>query len=323
MRFKLILFCILLSQHISLAQTDTTQGLQEEKYFKINYDNDFFSATDRYYTQGTYYDLIVPFIKKIPLSKLLIPLKRSNLNYYGLRIRQDCFTPRSIRHDSIFVGERPYAGVIYLSDYLISVNTESRTRLTTILDIGVMGPVAKAAETQKNIHKWLKNIQPLGWEYQLEQDIVLNYYLGIEKGFFSKKHIEMLYMANARAGTMYDDVSAGIQVRTGIMPSYFAHLGLHYNSVIPKQNKFQCFVFGKGEVKTVVYNATLQGGMFNKNSVYTLSSPNISRVIYTATGGIVVAYKRLSLEYTKVYISPEFKGGLVHGWGHCSITMSF
>lgn len=323
MHSKLTTLLVSILSQMLVAQTDTTRISRTESYFKINYDNDFFSATDRYYTQGTYYDLIVPFIKKIPLSKLLIPLKRSNLNYYGLRIRQDCFTPRSIRRDSIYKGERPYAGVIYLSNYLISLNTENKVRFTTLLDIGVMGPVAKAAETQKNIHRWLENIQPLGWEYQLGQDIVLNYTLGFEKGIWARKNVELNGMATTRAGTMYNDLSAGIHVRTGIMQSYFENLGLQNRTTETNKNRLQCFVFAKGEMKTVLYNATLQGGMFNKNSIYVLPSKDISRLVYTATTGIVIAYKRVSLEYTKVYISPEFKGGIAHGWGHCAITMCF
>ena len=180
----------LIFSQILLAQPDTTKLQGLENYFKINYDNDFFSATDRYYTQGTYLDLIVPFIKKLPTSRLFIPLTGPSRNYYGLRIRQDCFTPRSIRHDSIYFGERPYGGAICISSYLTSVSTEKQQRLTTGFDIGVIGPVAKAAETQKTIHRWLKNIQPLGWEYQLRQDFILNYNLYFEQGIFVRKKFD-------------------------------------------------------------------------------------------------------------------------------------
>ncbi len=322
MRGKLTVLIALFSLQVLVAQTDTSSISKTESYFKINYDNDFFSATDRYYTQGTYFDLIVPFLRKSPTAKILVKLSKANRNYYGIRIRQDCFTPRSIRHDSIYFGERPFGAAIYFSNYSISLSTEKKQRLTTGFDIGVIGPAGKAEETQKNIHKWLKNIQPLGWEYQLKQDFLLNYYLQYEKGLFARKKMEVIATAGARAGTVYDDANAGILVRTGLMPSYFEHLGLQYTAKTDK-NKFQCYVFGKGDVKAVVYNAMLQGGMFNKTSVYVLPSKDISRVVYAATGGIVVAYKRFSLEYTKVYISKEFKGGLSHGWGHCAITIAF
>jgi lipid A 3-O-deacylase len=67
----------------------------------------------------------------------------------------------------------------------------------------------------------------------------------------------------------------------------------------------------------------MQGGTFNKNSIYVIRVGEVNRVVGTAYAGIVLAYKRLSIEYTKAYITPEFSGGLAHGWGHCNISFSF
>lgn len=302
-------------------ETDST-----ENYFRFNYDNDFFSATDRYYTQGVYLELILKPFRKSPLAKILINLNSANHVYNGISFRQDCFTPRSIRHDSIYYGERPYAGLFYFSEFKVSLNPIKKQRITSSIDIGIIGPNAKTGETQKTIHRWLNNIQPLGWQYQISSDYVLNYSAKIEKGIITKPYYELIGTLGARAGTLYDDASAGVLLRTGIMPSYFEHLGLlnslkRYSSYRKKQ--FQCYVYGRAELKTVLYNATLEGGLTNRNNVYVLAPNDIKRVVATGTTGIVLAYKRLSVEYTKVYITPEFKGGLSHGWGHCVITYCF
>ncbi|MES2592798.1 MAG: lipid A deacylase LpxR family protein [Bacteroidota bacterium] len=315
-------------QNDSLSATDKMN--KTESYFRFNYDNDFFSATDRYYTQGIYIELIMPFIKKSPISKLLIPLKNASLNYYGINFEQDGFTPRSIRHDSIYFGERPYASVFFVSHFLTSINANKKQRLNTSLYLGIIGPNAKGEEEQKAIHRWLENIQPLGWQYQIANDYVLNYNLNFEKGIIVKKRFEFICYAGSRIGTLYDDVNAGIMLRAGGMNGYFENLGLRSSlnkfaveGSAGKTAKFKCHFFSKGELKAVAYNATLQGGVFNKKSIYTLSPGDITRVVATAYVGVVVSYKRLSLEYTKAYISPEFKGGLPHGWGHCNITVCF
>jgi len=73
----------------------------------------------------------------------------------------------------------------------------------------------------------------------------------------------------------------------------------------------------------VGYNATLQGGLINTSSIYTLPTGNITRVVAECYGGIVIAYKRVSLEYTKAYITPEFKKGVDHSWGKCVIAVCF
>lgn len=330
---KIILFFLFLPTFVG-AQSDTTsvktRPLQPESYFRVNYENDFFFVTDRYYTQGISLELIMPFIKKSPLSKLLIPINKDALNYYGINFEQDVFTPRSIRHDSIYFGERPFAGVFFVSQFLVSINSEKKQRLSTSLALGIIGPEAKGEEEQKGIHYALQNIQPLGWEYQIATDYILNYNVKFEQGLFAKKRIECIGFVGSRLGTLYDDISVGAMLRGGWLQSYFKNLGLssssgklNENGAGDKTNKFQCYIFGKAELKTVAYNATLQGGMFNKNSIYTLPSQDIKRVVGMAHLGFVMAYKRVSLEYSHAYISPEFDIGLSHMWGHCNITVCF
>jgi lipid A 3-O-deacylase len=311
----------------AVAQTDTLTNRvvpsNADSYFRFNYDNDFFSATDIYYTQGIYLELIMPFFKKSPFSKVLMPLKKSATNYYGINVEQDVFTPKSIRHDSIFYGERPYAAVFFASQFLVSTNIEKQQRLTTQLDLGIIGPNAKGEQEQKAIHKALVNLQPLGWQYQITNDVIINYDLQFEKGLFIKKAIELIGFADARIGTLYDDAGVGAQLRAGWMQPYFNNLGLTKNKENKGYRKFQGYIFTKGEMKGVAYNATMQGGVFNTKSIYTLPSESIERVIGIAYVGIVLAYKRFSVEYTKAYLTPEFKNGLNHGWGHCVITVCF
>jgi lipid A 3-O-deacylase len=60
-------FLFLLS--VSVFQAQKADSLKQDHYFRLNYDNDFFSATDRYYTQGILAELILPGIKKSPPFK--------------------------------------------------------------------------------------------------------------------------------------------------------------------------------------------------------------------------------------------------------------
>jgi len=302
------------------AQAADSIPQKQENYFRYTYDNDFFSATDRYYTQGVRFELILNPLRKNPVSKLLPRISKAARNYYGIAFERDGFTPRSIRHDSIYFGERPYCGTSFLSFFRISIDKEKQQRLYSRLDLGILGPASLGKEEQQYIHRKLKNIQPLGWEYQVANDVVLNYTLQYEKGFLMRKHVEFTGLLEARAGTLYDDVSMGGTLRMGWMHGYFDGLGLSKDG---SRNKFQCYIFLREKVKAVGYNATMQGGVFNKSSIYTLRVGEISRVVGTAYVGIVIAYKRVSIEYTKAYITQEFISGLSHGWGHCNISVCF
>ncbi len=293
-----------------------------ENYIRLQYDNDFFSATDRYYTQGIQLSIIHPVIRFSPFSYALIRLNKNALNYYGLQFEQDCFTPRSIRYDTLNYTERPYAAIFFVAHSLASLNPEKKIALKTQLDLGVIGPCARCEDEQKAIHRSLVNIQPLGWEYQLKTDYIINYRVLFEKGIFNKKNREVIVNTAARLGTIYTDASAGITGRMGFFSPYFSNLGMDKEHVYRRSN-FQFYGILKGNVSLVGYNATLQGGVFNHENSYTVSNDKIDRVVLDGLAGFVLTYKRISLEYSKLYISREFAGGLDHGWGKCVIMYCF
>ncbi|MBA3663713.1 MAG: lipid A deacylase LpxR family protein [Bacteroidetes bacterium] len=293
--------------------------VKNNRYYSFIYENDFFSATDRYYTQGVISELILPVIKKSPFSKTLIRLNKNVQNYYGLHFEQDCFTPISIRFDTLNRLERPFTGTFAVGHFLSSIDPVKKQRLNTQLDIGIIGPCAKCEEEQKGIHKGLDNIAPLGWENQLSQDIVLNYSASYEKAIFSKEFIELIGSADVRGGTLYDDLGGSLHLRFGKMNSYFKQLGIIKNAQV---NKFQLFFTVKAKEKWVGYNATLQGGPFS-SSIHEITAKNVSRAVFSSYFSVVLAYKRISLEYARTYITKEFVTGVDHGWGRCNITVCF
>lgn len=306
---------------LTKAQSDSLNQelVKNNRYFRFIYENDFFSATDRYYTQGIMVELVMPFMRKSPFSKLLIRLNKQAQNYYGLRFEQDCFTPISIRFDTLNRLERPYTGTFVMGHFLASIDPIKKRRLTTELDLGVIGKCARCEDEQKAIHKALLNIAPLGWENQLNNDVVINYSALFEQAIFSHKNIELIGFADGRIGTLYDDVGGGLHLRFGKMNSYFKHLGFVKNA---SEKKFQLFFTAKAKAKIVGYNATMQGGPFSA-SIHEIEAKNISRGVFFSYFSVILNYKRLNLEYARTYITKEFVTGVDHGWGRCSISVCF
>lgn len=294
-----------------------------ENYFRFTYDNDLFSGTDRYYTQGVMADLIHPFVKRSPVSRVLPVISKSARNYYGLHLEQDVFTPKSITYmgGAVYYGERPYTAVFFLSHTLASLDLQRMQALRTQLDLGIIGPNALGEEEQTAIHKATNNSVPLGWQHQLAQDIVINYRATFEKGLVNIPYFDMVAQVNGRAGTLYTDAGAGLQLRAGLFSAYFNNLGLQKNAT--GRNRFMAYVIARGTVRMVGYNATLQGGVFNRSSEYTLPAADITRTVAEAAYGVVLGYKRVCLELTKTYITPEFKKGLDHSWGRCALSVCF
>ena len=301
---------------------DSLLSTKTENYFSLQYDNDVFNHTDRYYTQGILLTLIHPIVKYSPISYALIRLNKNARNYYGFHLEQDVFTPITIRHQGIFYGERPYAAVLFMSHSLTSIHPQKRLLIRTCVDLGVIGPAAQGAEEQKGIHKAIDNPQPLGWQYQVSNDVIVNYDIKLEKGIYTKKYFEWMGSAATRIGTLYNDLGVGTFVRCGIFSPYFNNLGLE-NDDSKRKNKFKIYVTARLNVRAVGYNATLQGGLINQSRVYTLSSGTITRGVLDSQGGIVMASKRLSLEYRVVYITSEFRNGVDHSWGSCLLNVCF
>ncbi len=316
-----ILLFINFTIHLFSQNSDTIISKPKlENYIRLNYDNDFFSATDRYYTQGIHLTIVHPIIRYSPISWTLIKLNEKALNYYGLIFTQDCFTPRSIRYDTINYLERPYAATFFVSHFLTSINSTKKTLLQTQVDLGFIGPCAKCEEEQKAIHKGLVNIRPLGWENQIKTDIIINYRVKFEKGLLIQKNFELMANSSMRLGTLYTDIGLGLFMRIGFFSPYFNDLGLQKKAIT---NKFKLYGVFKTNSKLVGYNAVLQGGLFNEKSVLTVPENRVNRLVFDGLAGVVIAYKRVSLEYSKTILTPEFEGGLFHGWGKCVITVCF
>ena len=107
---------------------------------------------------------------------------------------------------------------------------------------------------------------------------------------------------------MYDDIGFGFEINSG---------------AIERTKKFSIHLFGNIISKAVAYNATLQGGMFNRSSVYTLSGDQLDRVVLNAEGGIVFAFGKADFEYSNSYTTSEFDKAFDHGWGHLSVLIKF
>src|ERR1043165_693429 len=96
MRNKILFVIFSLCCISSFSQNDS---VLKDRFYRHTYENDFFVATDRYYTQGVYLEFIFPAFKKLLLSHALIPLKSGKVtNYYAISTERQGFTPTSIRH---------------------------------------------------------------------------------------------------------------------------------------------------------------------------------------------------------------------------------
>jgi len=310
-----ILFFTVILMSQAFAQKDSSGiKISTNKFVRLNYENDFFTQTDDYYTQGIKLEAVNPVFHYSPVMWLLPRLSNSTVQY-GLSAVQDCFTPTSITSNTILYGDHPFAGYVYLGHYKTSANYYKKQLLTSEVDVGAIGSCAECEEEQKAIHSTVPgNTQPDGWQYQIGTGLMINYKLRYEKALYTDTAVDVDAVGQMNAGTVYDNALAGITFHFGKMQSYF--LTNHTSA-------FQLYAIVQGWVEGVAYNGTMQGDLFTGNSIYTLSYKQISPLVFGDSYGICLSYKKTLVTYSVTHISNEIINGNYHGWGHIDVTVYF
>ena len=239
---------------------------------------------------------------------------------YGLRFDHFGYTPTSIRSDFIRYGDRPFAGNIALGSFAIAIDTVKQQRISTTLTAGLIGSKAGGRQMQENIHEWLKNIMPIGWQYQIANDVILDYQINYEKALWQYRDVFLVNSySELRVGTHTDRIKSGFNFMLGKFSNPYASNA----DVRTAKKKFRYHVYGQVQPGFTFYEATLQGGMFNKESPYTLAAKDLTRLTVQGDFGVVLNIHKLTLEYFQSFITKEFETGKLHRWGGVRIGTVF
>nr|WP_321225113.1 lipid A deacylase LpxR family protein [uncultured Psychroserpens sp.] len=289
--------------------------IDNDTYFRFNYDNDYFAASDENYTQGYSLEFVSPFFSKNPINHILIKPNDYSLRY-GIMVEHIGYTPNNYDLPEIQYGDRPFAAAIMLKSSIIALNTNKKTRLHSSLNLGLIGPGAFGEEMQVEIHKATGNKTPRGWRHQIKNDVVLNYNFGIEKQALQMANFLALQVeSNVNVGTLFTNLSVGSSVVVGRFNNVF--------SSEEKNKNFQLYTYAQPIVKLVGYDATLQGGLINRKSPYTIASNDVNRLTFQFNYGIVLQTKTLYFEYTRSSLTKEFDSGDSAKWGGIRIGFTF
>jgi hypothetical protein len=145
--------------------------------------------------------------------------------------------------------------------------------------------------------------------------VVLNYQFNYEKQLLALKNY--LYLSAdgmVRAGTLSNKASVGITLMGGYFDMPFS---------LGTRKKIRLYGYDHPELNLVVYDATLQGGVFNHSSPYVLSGKDITRVVFRNNWGIVLQVNGLYLEYFQSFLTKEFESGLEHRYGGIQVGIGF
>jgi len=198
----------------------------------------------------------------------------------GLATGLEIYTPKDLAASAIVYGDRPYAGWLYVSLFDEKSSSEDDSLQRIALDLGCLGACSGADQIQESWHTYTHYQHPYGWKNQISEEVGLVFHYDrrfpkIASGRLTKElDYDLAPMANLEAGNIFDRIRLGLHARFGKAGPYF--------NVENPQNLYLLARLGG---VLVGYNATLQGGMFNRESPYTVGP---KRVVFDGEVAVVL-----------------------------------
>ncbi len=314
MSFSLSISCAVSSAQL-IDNSSSLKNVSATNYLRFNYENDFFTGTDYYYSQGITIEYANPVLKKNPINKLLL-FSQHDKSKYGISFNIFGYTPTTIESDEVLLNDRPFQANMLSKSFVLNIDSIKKQRIASSVSVGIMGPAALGKEIQTVIHKQTGDAIPKGWQHQIKNDIILNYQLNYEKAIVrAGSNLLVNGIAEAKAGTLHNKLSSGINFIAGSFTDPY--------SFSPAKKKLNFYLYGQGLITFVGYDATMQGGLFNRKSVHKILANEFERVVFRADMGIMLNIKKIYLSYSQSYLSKEFKKGLDHSWGGLSLAVAF
>jgi len=258
--------------------------------FLFQLDNDKVVDTDRHYTNGVRvaYTMDTPFERVTntsqALAKILLFQDGGDLRT-GWVFGQDMYTPEDVDTYAPDPLDRPYAGWLYGG---LSAQQDLGNRQDTYeFNVGIIGPSAKAGQTQNSIHRVLNVSVSHGWRSQIGHEI------GIQGTRMLKLRTEPFDIWGLDS-TKYDFIGHGTaqlgNVRTGAALGGTVRLGgnlaedfgpVYGIFALPQKRpkSFTWSVFLGGEARAVARDIFLDGNSFR-------NSPDVKKEPYVFEGRV-------------------------------------
>jgi len=297
--------------------------------FSAQLENDLFANTDCDYTNGVKLSWVSPDLTEYrdagTLPGIIYRLSDylpfihadSTQRNVAINIGQNMYTPEDITTADPDPLDRPYAGWLYIG---FGFHNKTERWLDIIeLNIGVVGPLSFAEDTQKFVHRNIRgNVIPQGWDHQIGNEPSINivgerklrfWRLGEARGPAADAFVHF----GGSLGTLYTFANTGFTLRTGWnLPTDFGSSPIRIAGDVNAPTAsddprieggagWGLHIFADVDQRAVLRDGTLDGNLFS-NSVSVDKLPFVTDVSF----GVSVIIKRWKFSYAQVARSKEF-----------------
>jgi hypothetical protein len=279
---------------------------------------DFTSPSDRYFSNQISFSLLNPRIGEFFIYQGLLGFKDGD-NIEGFNLVHDIYTANDVYSTEIIEGDRPFASGLILEFYRHSISANKGVRLTNEFGIGVLGPMAGGRQVQDFIHSLLPNSFDVpGWDHQIGNDVIIQYSLSADKAIVIRGPFTAGITGTFNLGTFKTNIDGGIEIQVGNFLNYYSKALYYENN---RKFSWRLALGLSGEFHA--YDATLQGGIFNGSSPYTIQKELLNRSRFRIQIDAEIKYNRWILKWQWAAADHEFDGTYNHQWGQVGIGHLF
>lgn len=312
-----LLLILLLSTFFSRAQQ---KNFQNEIGFQSDNDAYLAQGSDRYYTNG----LFIYFRHALQTDTADQKLFGKTL---GFEIGQKMYNPQSAFIPAAQYVDRPFAGYLYAGSSLQYLfKNESALKLG--VQLGVTGPAALARQAQELVHRVVGFYTPMGWQYQIRNNIGVNFLANYDLLFFRSGWFDLAGNTAANLGTTFTGAGVGLTLRFGEFNPLYHSVStsglVAKNRLINEIHRREFFFYLKPSANYIAYDATVQGNLFgSSNDPQEITSKPKSFVFSQEVGGNLTA-GHFTFNLAAVFKTREVKEMvLAHQWGTVTALYRF
>ena len=313
MKFKLFCFllCIICTGS-AFAQSHSTEiGAQTDN------DSYLLQGSDRYYTDGIFFY----YRHALKIKDKDTTVLRNKV--LGFEFGQKIFNPQSgsifyMGADQPGLIDRPFAAYLYVGSTL-NFLYKNESNLKIGAQIGMIGPGALGKQVQDYVHDNFGFYHPSGWQYQVNNEFQLNLSAEYNRLLARASWIDISVASYANLGNGFTGAGAGPLVRLGDFNQLFNSVStqstVSRNNIDGLLHKHEIFFYYKPQVNYVAYDATIQGGLFDKHGGLEITKDK-EPFIFSQQFGVAFTTSRFVFDIAAIFHTVDDKEMVQsHQWG--------
>jgi lipid A 3-O-deacylase len=313
---RLTLFLILLLTASLRGAAQQNTNYRNELGFRSDNDAYLLYGQDRYYTNGLFITFRHALRQADSLSvKCILEIEAGQYMY----------NPRSGVIQNAEQIDRPFAAYLYGGAALGWIGRKENYHKVA-LEMGTIGPAAKGREAQETLHNALGFYRIAGWEYQVKNETGVNLSFR-ETNLLGRagNDADLIADSYVKLGNTFSGLGAGLLFRAGTVNPLQRSTATHsrvssLSSGTPAPKEF--FFFLKPVLNYVLYDATIQGGMFREDKGPVVLKPK--RLVFEQQLGFMRSSQRWDVNFQLIFKSRETIGQtFAHRYGTWSFFYRF